>query len=199
MKIGVLGAHGVGKTGITHSVMSMLKRDGVDSHLIAERAYHCPKSLPIGKDSVVESQIWIITDQISEELWAEPLFDVVMCDRTVVDNYAYMMHHLERGAFLDSKKSAAYGTTANKLKDVVVTWSKTYDGLLYVPYVPGSGNRLNRMQRQCRDFSLEIDERVRSFMEANQIEYGRLPPISSGGEAAARKEVRRILRDTGYL
>ena len=66
------------------------------------------------------SQAWILHTQIAEELAAEAHSGVVICDRSVLDNYVYML--------------VAAGPQ-EPLEPLVDHWMTTYDLLLHVPIV----------------------------------------------------------------
>ena len=53
--------------------------------------------MPINEETSFEAQAWILHTQIAEELLAQSRYPVVLCDRAVVDNYAYLAHpHIYR-------------------------------------------------------------------------------------------------------
>ena len=116
MKIAFMGSHGVGKTTLCFDVAARLKRLDLGVDLVKEVARACP--LPINKDTTVEAQAWILHTQIAEELAAEARYEVVVCDRSVLDNYAYLVHQAGRRPEYDG---------------LVREWMGSYDGLFKVP------------------------------------------------------------------
>ena len=55
--------------------------------VLAENAKHSP--LPINKITTPESQLWIFSNQLQSEIYLTCNYDIVVCDRTVVDAIAY--------------------------------------------------------------------------------------------------------------
>jgi nicotinamide riboside kinase len=116
MKIALIGSHGVGKTTLCFELAARLKRRNVDVEVVREVARRCP--LPINKETTVEAQQWILHSQMMMEIEAAATHDAVICDRSVLDNYCYMVH--------------AAGT--QKIWERVLDhWIQTYDTLIHVP------------------------------------------------------------------
>ena len=116
MKIAFLGSHGVGKTTLCFDVASRIKRLDMGVDLVKEVARACP--LPINRDTTLEAQAWILHTQIAEEIEAASRYEVVICDRSVLDNYAYLVQQVGRRPAYD---------------ELVRAWITTYDGLFKVP------------------------------------------------------------------
>ena len=47
--------------------------------------------LPVNQKTSLDAQTWILTTQIAEEIRSAAHHQVVVCDRSVLDNYAYML------------------------------------------------------------------------------------------------------------
>jgi nicotinamide riboside kinase len=118
VKIAFIGTHGVGKTTLCFDLASRLKRLDLGVDIVKEVARACP--LPINRDTTLEAQSWILHTQIASELAAAAQYEVVICDRSVLDNYAYLVHRLGRRAEYDA---------------LVARWLETYDGLYKVPVI----------------------------------------------------------------
>jgi GTPase SAR1 family protein len=116
MKIAMVGSHGVGKTTLCYELAARLKRRNVDVEVVREVARRCP--LPINQETTVPAQEWILHTQISWEIEAAATHDVVLCDRSVLDNYCYMVH------------AAGSQPVWEKIFD---HWLPTYDLLVHVP------------------------------------------------------------------
>jgi len=116
MKIALIGSHGVGKTTLCYELAARLKRRNVDVEMVREVARRCP--LPINQETTVAAQQWILHTQIALEIEAAAGSEVVLCDRSALDNYCYLVH--------------AAGTLPiwEKLCD---HWLPTYDLLVRVP------------------------------------------------------------------
>jgi len=116
MKIAFIGSHGVGKTTLCFDVASRIKRLDMGVDLVKEVARACP--LPINRDTTLEAQAWILHTQVAEEIAAASKNEVVISDRSVLDNYAYLVQQVGRRPEYD---------------ELVRAWMDTYDGLFKVP------------------------------------------------------------------
>lgn len=89
MKIAFSGTHGTGKTTSVyeHAYKLKLKYPNKKIIVLTEVAAECP--LPINTDAKYESQLWIFNTQIKREIELSSKYDIVICDRTIVDNLAY--------------------------------------------------------------------------------------------------------------
>jgi len=117
-KVAFIGTHGVGKTTLCYGLAARLKARDVTLEVVREVARRSP--LPINQATSVASQEWILHTQIAEELVAEAHNGAVICDRSVLDNYVYML--------------VAAGPQ-EPLEPLVDHWMSTYDLLLHVPIV----------------------------------------------------------------
>ncbi len=117
-KVAFIGTHGVGKTTLCYGLAAGLKSRDVNLEVVREVARRSP--LPINQVTSVASQSWILHTQIAEELAAEAHNGVVICDRSVLDNYVYML--------------VAAGPQV-PIEPLVDHWMSTYDLLLHVPIV----------------------------------------------------------------
>ncbi|HXV16463.1 MAG TPA: AAA family ATPase, partial [Gemmatimonadaceae bacterium] len=118
LKVAFVGTHGVGKTTLCFDLASQLKRLDLGVDIVKEVARRCP--LPINEETTPDAQAWILHTQIAEELEAAATYEVVICDRSVLDNYAYLVARVGRRAELDP---------------LVGSWIRSYDALFKVPVV----------------------------------------------------------------
>jgi predicted ATPase len=118
VKIAFIGSHGVGKTTLCYDLASRLKRQDRAVDLVKEVARRCP--LPINQETTLSAQAWILHTQIADEIAAVAQNDVVICDRSVLDNYAYLVHQAGRLPEYDG---------------LVKEWVGTYDRLFKVPII----------------------------------------------------------------
>ena len=158
MKIAFVGSHGVGKTTLCFDLAAQLKRRGVNVDMVKEVARASP--LPVNRQTSRESQLWILTTQVAEEIRASAHADVVVCDRAALDNYAYF--------FLACGRDPA-------VEKFVEMWMKTYDLLIRVPV-------LAEVQEDgFRDtdsvFVREIDRKVVALLSAGKASYLDLEPV----------------------
>lgn len=117
-KIAFIGTHGVGKTTLCYGLASRLKRRDVSVEVVHEVARRCP--LPINEETSVAAQSWILHNQIAEELVAAARYPVVVCDRSALDNYVYLLLAAGR---------------QEGLEGLLEFWMRTYDLLVHVPMV----------------------------------------------------------------
>jgi thymidylate kinase len=125
MKIAFIGTHGVGKTTLCYDLAGRLKRLDLSVDIVKEVARACP--LPINQDTTLEAQAWILHTQIAEEIAAAAKYQAVVCDRSVLDNYAYLAERVGRRREYDSLVRR-WVTTYSGLFKVPVLESPTYDG-----------------------------------------------------------------------
>lgn len=148
MKIAFIGSHGVGKTTLCYDLASRLKRQDRAVDLVKEVARRCP--LPINRDTTLSAQAWILHTQIADEVAASAQNDVVICDRSVLDNYAYLVNQAGRLPAYDS---------------LVTEWVKTYDGLFKVPIIdaPTFDGQRDVSRTFQRDIDAIIDQLARDL------------------------------------
>lgn len=115
-KIAFIGTHGVGKTTCCYDLAARLKTRDISLEVVGEIARRCP--LPINKGTTVEAQSWILHTQIAEEILAAERHDLVICDRSVLDNFVYLL--------------ISTGSQPH-LEALVDYWVTTYDLLVHVP------------------------------------------------------------------
>lgn len=121
MKIAFIGTHGVGKTTLCYELAASLKKRDLAVELVREVARDCP--LPINRDTTLTAQSWILHTQIARELEAGAKGEVVVCDRSVLDNFCYL------------KRAVAGEPIDHSLEGLVRSWTGTYDALFRVPIV----------------------------------------------------------------
>ena len=134
MKVAFIGTHGVGKTTLCYDVAGLLKKRDVNVDIVKEVARLSP--LPVNKKTSLEAQTWILTTQIAEEIRATAHSLVVICDRSALDNYAYMAKACGR---------------QKPVERFVDFWMKTYDLLFKVLRCkPNGGDSLFSLQDRWR-------------------------------------------------
>src|SRR6185436_18889703 len=120
-KVAFIGTHGVGKTTLCYDLAGGLKKRGIAVDMVKEVARLSP--LPINRKTSLDAQTWILVTQIAEEIRSAAHHEVVVCDRSVLDNYAYLVFAAGRQKWLEP---------------LVNRWMKSYDVLFKVPYVGGA-------------------------------------------------------------
>jgi nicotinamide riboside kinase len=162
VKVAFIGSHGVGKTTLCYDLAAALKRGGIDVDIVKEVARQSP--LPINRQTSLQAQLWILTTQVAEEIRSASRHPVVICDRSVLDNYAYL-------AFACGRQ--------RPVERFVDYWIKTYDLLFKVPI---SGVPAADGVRDVDEFFIRsIDELVDSLLGEKRIPHQPLPPGSREG------------------
>ena len=134
MKLAFIGTHGTGKTTLCYDVTAGLKRQGLNADMVKEVARLSP--LPINRKTSLDAQTWILMTQVAEEIRSGSAHDVVVCDRSVLDNYAYMVLSCGR---------------QKPIERFVDHWMKSYDVLIKVPMMaPADRRRRARHRRVLR-------------------------------------------------
>lgn len=148
MKIAFIGSHGVGKTTLCYDLASRLKRQDRAVDLVKEVARRCP--LPINRETTVAAQAWILHTQIADEVATAAQNDIVICDRSVLDNYAYLVHQAGRQPAYDA---------------LVKEWVGTYEALFKVPIIdpPTFDGKRDVSQTFQRDIDGVIDQLAGEF------------------------------------
>jgi hypothetical protein len=157
MKLAFIGTHGVGKTTLCYDLVGALKRHGVNADMVKEVARLSP--LPINQQTSVDAQLWILMTQVAEEIRSAGQHDVVVCDRSVLDNYAYLVRACGRQPAIEH---------------FVVHWMRTYDALFKVPVtgiaIPDGVRDVDAA------FVRDIDELVDRLLAEHALVCGRLDP-----------------------
>ncbi|MBI4913169.1 MAG: ATP-binding protein [Acidobacteria bacterium] len=169
MKVAFIGTHGVGKTTLCFDLASVLKRRNLNVDIVKEVARLSP--LPINQKTSLEAQTWIFMTQIAEEIRSTATHEVVVCDRSVLDNYAYMM-------FAFGRQKA--------IERFMHHWMKSYDLLFKVPL---SGSVSADGVRDTDDFFVRsIDHLVDTLLAERNVPHERLDPADRSGWIEQVKE-----------
>ncbi len=138
LKVAFVGTHGVGKTTLCFDLATQLKRLDLGVDIVKEVARRCP--LPINEVTTYDAQAWILHTQIAEEIEALARNEIVVCDRSVLDNYAYLVARVGRRPELDP---------------LVADWVRSYDALFKVPVLGAPS--FDGQRAVSPGFQLEID------------------------------------------
>lgn len=158
MKIALIGTHGTGKTTLAYELTAELKKMGINATMCTEVARRCP--LPINRGGSFRGQLWIVVTQIKEEIEAEKDYDFIICDRSVLDSYAYTQYVAPQ--------------QAADVWPLVKEHIKTYDFLFKTPIIGGY-----MVQDSIRDvdpsFQTDIDVMMNKMLAENRIPFFELP------------------------
>jgi len=141
VKVAFIGTHGVGKTTLCYEVAASLKKRDISVDMVKEVARSCP--LAINQETTVDAQSWILHTQIAREIEAASRYEIVVCDRSALDNYAYLVHRIG---------------TVEHLDELVRGWLPTYSHLFKVPIV--GRPTFDGIRATSRGFQEGIDEEV---------------------------------------
>lgn len=150
LKIALIGSHGVGKTTLCFGLAARLKARDVALDVVHEVARRCP--LPINHETGVASESWILHTQIAEELVAAARYAVVVCDRSALDNYVYLL--------LAAGRQPA-------LEPLIDAWMKTYDLLVHVPVLEEP--HADGVRAVDPGFQRAVEERLRDELAARRL------------------------------
>jgi nicotinamide riboside kinase len=157
-KIAFIGSHGVGKTTLCYGLAARLKRRDVAVEVVHEVARRCP--LPINEETSVAAQSWILHTQIAEELVAQARYPVVICDRSVLDNYVYLLLAAGR---------------QDGPENLVDHWIQGYDLLVHVPIVEQPSP--DGIRSPDPGFQRAVDERLDRELGRRNLQAVRLDSL----------------------
>jgi hypothetical protein len=130
--------------------------------VVHEVARRCP--LPINRDTTTAAQAWIVHNQIAEELVAGARYPVVICDRSVLDNYVYLL-------LADGKQAALDG--------LIAAWMRSYALLIEVPIVEAP--QPDGVRSADPGFQAAVERRLGRELERHGLTPQRLDPADRGG------------------
>ena len=118
-KIAFIGSHSVRKSNAVHAFASTIGRAGRSVEVGREVVRFNP--LGINEGATSESQLWVLMTQIQQELELRGKAEVVVTDRSVVDNFAYYLRVTD-------------GADPYTVEPLIRRWAQTYD--LFVRLLP---------------------------------------------------------------
>ncbi|MGB7923474.1 MAG: ATP-binding protein [Pyrinomonadaceae bacterium] len=173
IKIAIIGTHCVGKTTLALELATVIADGGTSVELLAEVARGCP--FPINEEATQEAFYWILARQLQLEVEKSTHADVLICDRSVLDNFVYY--------------ARLFGTTgeeAEAFNTFCKSWMKTYDLIVRLPI--SFSLRDDRYRSLNIRFQHEIDELFDQLVES---EYGSdTHPMYVRGPLSARDIVK---------
>tara|TARA_Y100000310_G_C20628852_1_gene787475 strand:- start:687 stop:1208 length:522 start_codon:yes stop_codon:yes gene_type:complete len=164
-KITLIGTHGVRKSTHCYGLIHYLKQRKVNAEFLGEVARSSP--FPLNENTTENSQRWILYNQLSRELEQElqnP--EILVCDRSILDNYGYLVEAFGRKDDLDL---------------LVKNHMNTYDIVIRVPLNNGriddDGVRSTNL-----DFQKKIDFRVLKLLDEFNVKYIDFESVEKSGE-----------------
>ena len=177
-KIAFIGSHGVGKTTLCYGLAARLKAADFALEVVGEVARRCP--LPINRETTLDAQTWILHTQIAEEVLAASRGHVVICDRSVLDNFVYLL-------------LAAGHRPRPEVVGLVDAWTSTYDLLVRVPVIEQPSP--DGLRSTDPAFQQEVDNRLAEEIARRGLEILDLAGLERGAwiehvERAAHDRLR---------
>jgi len=157
LKVAFIGSHGVGKTTLCFALAFALKQHGLHADMVKEVARESP--LPINQQTSFAAQTWILMTQIADEIRSASQYDVVVCDRSVLDNYAYLVRACGRQAALEP---------------LIDSWMSSYALLVKVPVMGTAA--ADGVRDPDEVFVADIDALVDELLLEKRIDPVRLDP-----------------------
>jgi len=99
MKVAFIGTHGTGKTTLAHELVVKLKKQGIHTEFLEEIARTCP--FPINEEVSEKAQEWIILNQYIREIELDNKYEVLVCDRSILDSYVYYCNLFKRKKWVE--------------------------------------------------------------------------------------------------
>jgi nicotinamide riboside kinase len=111
-KIAFIGSHSVRKSNAVHAFASTIGRAGRSVEVGREVVRFNP--LGLNEGATPEAQLWVLMAQIQQELELRGRADVIVTDRSVVDNFAYFLRVTD-------------GADPFGVEPLIRGWAPTYD------------------------------------------------------------------------
>jgi nicotinamide riboside kinase len=118
-KIAFIGSHSVRKSNAVHAFASTIGRAGLSVEVGREVIRFNP--LGMNEAATPEAQLWVLMAQVQQELELRNRAEVLVTDRSVVDNFAYYLRVTD-------------GADPYAVEPLVRRWAQTYD--LFVRLLP---------------------------------------------------------------
>ncbi len=111
-KIAFIGSHSVRKSNAVHAFASTVGRAGRSVEVGREVVRFNP--LGLNEGATPEAQLWVLLAQVQQELELAPRAEVLVTDRSVVDNFAYFLRVTD-------------GADPFAVEPLIRHWAQTYD------------------------------------------------------------------------
>ena len=169
-KVALIGTHGVRKSTYCHGLIHYLKQRKVNAEMLGEVARSSP--FPINEETTENSQRWILYNQLTKELEYElqnP--EILVCDRSILDNYSYLVEAFGKKYDLDL---------------LVNNHINTYDAVIRVPLKNGEIDD-DGVRSTNLEFQKKIDFRVFRLLEEFKVEYVDFESVEKSGDYILKK------------
>jgi nicotinamide riboside kinase len=139
-KIAFIGSHSVRKSNAVHAFASTIGRAGRSVEVGREVIRDNP--LGLNEGATAEAQLWVLMAQVQQELELARRADVLVTDRSVVDNFAYYLR-------------VTAGEDPFGVEPLIRRWAETYD--LSVRLLPDVGLQADGVRSTSDAFRDEIE------------------------------------------
>jgi nicotinamide riboside kinase len=139
-KIAFIGSHSVRKSNAVHAFASTVGRAGRSVEVGREVIRFNP--LGLNERATPEAQLWVLMAQVQQELELSPHADILVTDRSVVDNFAYYLR-------------VTGGEDPFGVEPLIRRWAGTYD--LSVRLLPDVGLQADGVRSTSDTFRDEIE------------------------------------------
>jgi nicotinamide riboside kinase len=139
-KIAFIGSHSVRKSNAVHAFASTIGRAGRSVEVGREVIRDNP--LGLNEGATAEAQLWVLMAQVQQELELAKRADVLVTDRSVVDNFAYYLR-------------VTAGEDPFGVEPLIRRWAETYD--LSVRLLPDVGLQADGVRSTSDAFRDEIE------------------------------------------
>lgn len=153
MKIAFIGTHGTGKSTLAHGLIYELKKQSYDVGFVSEMTEKCP--FPINEGTTVKAQEWMLYGTYLEEITLAEKYDLLVCDRSVLDTYIYRYNKLGRDDVMEKF-----------VKEKI----KTYDLLINVPSTHGNLTK-NKIRSIDSNWQREIERNFTIFLKLFEVPH----------------------------
>ena len=139
-KIAFIGSHSVRKSNAVHAFASTIGRAGRSVEVGREVIRDNP--LGLNEGATPEAQLWVLMAQVQQELELAKRAEVLVTDRSVVDNFAYYLR-------------VTAGEDPFGVEPLIRRWAETYD--LSVRLLPDVGLQADGVRSTSDEFRDEIE------------------------------------------
>jgi nicotinamide riboside kinase len=139
-KIAFIGSHSVRKSNAVHAFASTIGRAGRSVEVGREVVRFNP--LGLNEGATPEAQLWVLMAQVQQELELAGRAEVLVTDRSVVDNFAYYLR-------------VTGGTDPYGVEPLIRRWATSYD--LSVRLLPDVGLQADGVRSTSDAFRDEIE------------------------------------------
>ena len=157
-KISFSGTHGTGKTTSCYELASLVKKEFGNKKLdvLSEVTYNSP--FKINQETTTESQLWICVNQIQQELNRKQKYDLIICDRTIIDCAAYTFRQMTI-IKNNPPKSKIWFDLYNQILEIYKTYDNIFphDLIIFKQIETNDYNKEDGKRDTNNDFRTEVE------------------------------------------